>query len=74
MSLKSLVGYRVIVSNNIIKSVQSKTHKKKRINKKWLKQYGYKTVPDDDKIFVTDGYIFATQRGIKRLLRAMDRE
>lgn len=27
-----------------VKFVQTRTHKKKRINKKWAKQYGYKTL------------------------------
>lgn len=27
-----------------VKIVQARKHKKKRINKKWLKRYGYKTV------------------------------
>lgn len=28
-----------------IKHVQARTHRKKRINKKWLKRYGYKSIP-----------------------------
>lgn len=36
------------------KVVQVKTHKKKRINKKWAKRYGYKTVYEIKKAKVMD--------------------
>ena len=38
----------------IPKLVQVKTHKKKRINKKWAKRYGYKTVYEIKKSRVMD--------------------
>jgi hypothetical protein len=34
--------------------VQAKTHKKKRINKKWAKRYGYKTVYEVKKAKIMD--------------------
>ena len=37
-------GVPIIITNAITKTVQAKTHKKKRINKKWAKRYGYKCV------------------------------
>lgn len=54
MSLISLMG--VDVSNapdkynfQIIKVKQTRKHKKKRINKKWIKRYGYKQILVDCK-------------------------
>ena len=37
-------GVPIIITNAITKTVQARTHKKKRINKKCLKRYGYKQV------------------------------
>lgn len=54
MSLISLIG--VDVSNvpdkynfQIMKVKQTRKHKKKRINKKWIKRYGYKQILVDSK-------------------------
>lgn len=38
-----------------IKLVQARKHKKKRINKKWIKRYGYK-----QKLFETKGWKIKT--------------
>lgn len=38
----------------IPKTVQARTHKKKRINKKWAKRYGYKTVYEIKRAKVMD--------------------
>lgn len=51
----------------ITKDVQARKHSKKRINKKWLKRYGYKAVPDDTKVYVTNDVIFMTKRCFQRL-------
>ena len=39
------MGYKIIVSESCCDYVQARRHKKKRINKKWLKRYGIKLVP-----------------------------
>lgn len=65
MNLTSLIG--IDVSNapdkynfQIIKVKQARKHKKKRINKKWIKRYGYKQILVDCKGWKlethTDGY------------------
>lgn len=64
---KNIYGYRLIPTNVITKQVPIRPHKKKRINKKWLKRYGTKTVPDYGKIVVFDHYIFAQPETIKRI-------
>lgn len=47
-------GYFVEKDAEIPKVVQVKAHKKKRINKKWAKRYGYKTVYEIKKAKVMD--------------------
>ena len=38
-------GYQIICVPYMVDIVQVRTHKKKRINKKWRKRYGVKEVP-----------------------------
>lgn len=52
--------------------VQVRTHKKKRINKKWAKRYGYitkyktfNTMVFDNTVFMTEQMYQDLQRGIK---------
>lgn len=45
-------GLRILTDYSVGKMVQARTHKKKRINKKWRKRFGFKSVPDGDKIYV----------------------
>lgn len=57
-----LSGKRVIVSNSITKEVQCRKHKKKRINKKWLKKYGHKRIPDNNAMYMVNDSIIMTQK------------
>ena len=66
-----LNGYRLVATEDITKRVQKRTHKKWRINKKWLKKYGYKDVPDDEKVLVFENYIYATPKTVKRMIEQM---
>lgn len=67
-----LNGKRVLITNMITKDVQARKHKKKRINKKWLKRYGYKAVPDDTKKYMIYEDIFMTKRCFERLKKQID--
>jgi hypothetical protein len=49
-----LNGYPVVTSDFFGKSVQARKHKKKRINKKWLKRYGYTFMIDPNVYFLTE--------------------
>lgn len=40
----SIFGYNIIGSSSMMDVVQVRIHKKKRINKKWRKRYGFKEV------------------------------
>ena len=61
-------GLRLIETTAITKQVQRRTHRKRRINKKWAKRYGYKTVLDDEKIIQFGDCILATPNTIKKII------
>lgn len=61
-------GLRLVETTTIIKLVRSRTHRKRRIDKKWLKKYGYKAVPDDSKIYIFDGCVYASPNTIKKII------
>lgn len=50
IEIESLNGMSVFITNMITKDVQARKHRKKRINKKWLKRCGHKIVPDNKKL------------------------
>ena len=60
-------GYQLIETTAITKQIQCRTHRKRRINKKWLKRYGYKTVEDDGNIIIWNGCILATPKTIRKI-------
>lgn len=62
----SIFGYQVIGVPYMADIVQARTHKKKRINKKWLKRYGMKEVPWN-KFFIMGDKIYAHPVMIQRL-------
>lgn len=72
MNFEYLYGIRICTTNMITKDVQARKHKKKRINKKWLKRYGYKCVPDDTKIYMTKDMVFMTKRCYQKLKKYID--
>lgn len=65
------MGFRLVETTAITKEVQRRTHRKRRINKKWLKRYGYKTILDDDRIIQYGDCILATPNTIKKIIAAM---
>ena len=62
-------GFNIVETTAITKKVQRRTNKKRRINKKWLKRYGYKTVLDDTKVIVFGNSILVTPRMAKRIIK-----
>ncbi len=64
-------GFSLFETTAITKEVPRRTHRKRRINKKWLKRYGYKTVLDDGKILLFGDCVFATPKTVKKLIMAM---
>lgn len=54
MMLKEVDRYATIKEVDIPKLVQVRTHKKRRINKKWAKRYGFKVVHEKKMAKVAD--------------------
>jgi hypothetical protein len=53
-----------IIKVPLFKQVQARRHRKKRINKKWLKRYGMKMIqirPKSDEYWVGKGKIFVPE-------------
>lgn len=70
--IRFINGIPVFLTNSITKKVRAKKHRKKRIDKKWEKIYGYKDVPDDEKILLSyfpRPMIFISKNGFKHLLK-----
>lgn len=67
-------GFRLIETTAITKQVQRRTHRKRRINKKWAKRYGYKIVLDDGRIIQFGDCILATPKTIKRIIEITKKE
>jgi hypothetical protein len=60
-------GYQLIEAKYMADKVQARTHKKKRINKKWLKRYGMKEVPWK-KCYIVGDKIYAHPMFIQKLI------
>lgn len=60
-------GIPIIVVPDIKK--QNRTHKKKRINKKWDKRYGYTTYNsiEDEKVIMMNGNMYVNPRTYYKL-------
>jgi hypothetical protein len=69
---KVLNGTEILIDNRITKTVRSRKHKKRRIDKKWEKRYGYKEVQDDTKVYMFDGKLFMSQRCYDKLKKVFD--
>lgn len=67
----SYAGYTLYASDLITKKVQRRSHRKRRINKKWRKRYGYKYVLDHGKVLLMGDSIFATPKTIEKLITAV---
>lgn len=74
--VNSLWGIPVIKNKILVvyESVQKRKHRAKRINKKWLKRYGYKllTKPDPKIYQLYDGKIFGHPETIDKWLKLID--
>ena len=60
--LNYCMGTRIIIDYDKVIKTQRRKHKKKRINKKWLKRYGYKV--DIHKSCLEDGKIVKIPDGL----------
>lgn len=59
MDLKYYNGFKVVIIPDIVKDyIQRRKHRKKRINKKWIKRYGYRPVYDIEHCYVLGNTIY----------------
>lgn len=65
-------GLKLIETTVITKKVQVRKHKKKRINKKWAKRYGFKEVPDNERAIVANGCLFAQPQLMEKITMWVD--
>jgi len=70
-ALSQLMGMKVIETELIMGYKQTKTHKRKRINKKWLKIYG-KTPIYDDNIYIINEMIITSKNTINKIRKGID--
>ena len=68
------LGCKILITEYITKDVQRRTHKKKRINKKWLKRYGMKIVPDNTKILLVNNTLMMTGKCYEKLKKLTDKD
>lgn len=67
----NIFGYELIGVPYMMDIVQARTHKKKRINKKWRKRYGVKEVPWN-KLYIADGKIYCHPKMIEKIKAEID--
>ncbi len=65
--LNTLGGYPIIITT---RRIQNKKHRKKRINKKWQKQYGFTEYElQDNPYMIIDGKIYITYKAYNSLMK-----
>lgn len=68
------LSYKILITEYITKNIQRRTHRKKRINKKWLKRYGMKIVPDNTKILLVNNTLMMTEKCYEKLKKLTDKD
>lgn len=68
----NLVGFRIIETPHMTNTVRVRTHRRKRIDKKWRKRYGFKTVANPD-VIIYGTTILAHPATAAKLRKAMER-
>ena len=64
--LAQIMGMKVIETEIVKEYKQFRTHKKKRINKKWLKRYGTYPIYYDD-VFMVNGNLIGSPKTINKI-------
>jgi hypothetical protein len=71
--MNSLFGLKIVENNLLTKGISNepnKRNKNKRIQKKWIKKYGYKIIPDP-KIYYFEDKIIGHPLIIRKLLKKL---
>ena len=64
----SFNGYTIIESEHCVDQVRSRRHKQRRIDKKWLKRYGYKYIPKKEVYITADRVIIGHPTLIQKII------
>ena len=68
--VQSYLGHTIYIS----KDHQRRKHRKKRINKKWKKRYGYYNPVPRGRMLIINGVIYMTEQDFKTLRKAIEGE
>ena len=68
-----LNGIPIIITT---RTIQNRKHKKRRINKKWLRRYGYteRDIQPDGSAYMFEGKLYITKRDFERLKKEIDND
>ena len=69
-TIHNYAGFKLVKADCLVEYVQRRKHKKRRINKKWLKRYGCKAIPSRS-FYVFENSIIAHPQTMKRLVKAL---
>ena len=69
MQMSELTGTPIIISPFMTTTKQARTHRKRRINKKWFKRYGMCTVDDMQTVYFIGDKIYMSQGLFNKLLK-----
>lgn len=69
----TLDGYELIACEYCGKRVQARVHKKKRINKKWRKRYGFRYV-DNGQLVIFDRKIYGHPKRIEKIIKEIKKK
>lgn len=65
-ALAQLLGLQIIENIHMVDTIQNKTHRTKRINKKYIKKYGFTNIPKKN-VFMADGKLIGHPETLKIL-------
>ena len=71
--INSFYGFDFIPSELMVDQVRAKRNKKKRIDKKWLKRYGYISKPKKE-VYIINRKIYGHPEMIKLIKEAIKKE
>jgi len=71
--MNMLYNLNIIHNVNMVITTQKRKHHKKRINKKWLKKYGYNSKPNPD-VFLTNNSIIGHPETIRKLQQLINKK
>lgn len=64
-------GYAIFESEYCVDRVRARKHRKRRIDKKWHKRYGYKYIPKKEVYVTKDKTIIGHPIVIRKLVKAI---